>query len=249
MQENEYGTARIQKELLALIKQFHAFCAENGIQYCLYAGSCLGAVRHNGFIPWDDDLDIIVTRDNYNRLMEKIVTSKEIMVHKTIWVDRVQRRDSEKIREYVPTLDIFIADHAPDSAFVFRFKVFLLRILQGMLKEEVSYEGFSLPYRLALGLTHGVGRLFTVNRRRKWYDSASQIGNKKPSNNVHCSNGLYKVLPIRFDGDQFSAVALHKFEDTELYIPRNYDKYLTQKYGDYMTPPQESQRRPEHVKE
>ena len=62
---NRYGTEEAQNELLDLMKTFHRFCEESDIRYSLYGGSCLGAVRHKGFIPWDDDLDICVDRQNY----------------------------------------------------------------------------------------------------------------------------------------------------------------------------------------
>lgn len=65
---NEYGLEEIQKELLDIMKIFHNFCEEKGIRYFLFGGSCLGAVRHKGFIPWDDDLDVCVDRRNYNKL-------------------------------------------------------------------------------------------------------------------------------------------------------------------------------------
>ena len=71
--KNEYGTRAIQNELLPLLKDFHEFCIEHEIQYSLAYGSLLGAVRHKGFIPWDDDVDVIVTRDNFMKIRQAIV--------------------------------------------------------------------------------------------------------------------------------------------------------------------------------
>ena len=66
---NEYGTLEIQKELLNLLRVFHKFCQDNNIQYSLAWGSLLGAIRHKGFIPWDDDLDVMMDRKNYNKFV------------------------------------------------------------------------------------------------------------------------------------------------------------------------------------
>ena len=65
---NEYGTLEMQKRLLILLERFHQFCVMNAIQYSLDWGSLLGAIRHKGFIPWDNDLDIMVDRNNYYKL-------------------------------------------------------------------------------------------------------------------------------------------------------------------------------------
>ena len=72
MDNGNYGTAPYQKELLQLIKDLDAFCEQNGIRYSLAGGTLIGAIRHNGFIPWDDDLDIMLDRDNYNRFLKAV---------------------------------------------------------------------------------------------------------------------------------------------------------------------------------
>ena len=75
--ENKYGTLAIQKELLVLLKEFHSFCKRNNIQYSLAYGSLLGAVRHKGLIPWHDDLDIMVDRDNYSVLRSALISESD----------------------------------------------------------------------------------------------------------------------------------------------------------------------------
>ena len=60
-----------QKLLLEMLKDFDAVCRRHGIRYQLFAGSALGAVRHNGFIPWDDDLDVILSRSEYERFFRE----------------------------------------------------------------------------------------------------------------------------------------------------------------------------------
>ena len=61
---------KLQLTQLEMLKVVDTFCKENNISYSLYAGTLLGAVRHQGFIPWDDDLDICMSRENYNRFIE-----------------------------------------------------------------------------------------------------------------------------------------------------------------------------------
>jgi len=70
VKENQYHTAERQELLLAMMKDVHTFLEENEIVYSLVSGSLLGAVRHDGFIPWDDDIDLMMDRDNYERLLK-----------------------------------------------------------------------------------------------------------------------------------------------------------------------------------
>ena len=136
--DNEYGTADMQRALYELLVDFHALCKDHGINYFLFAGSCLGAVRHQGFIPWDDDLDIIVDRKNYNKLMRCLRQEERFQVEKILWVDRIQLQDAGQINGYYPTIDVFIIDNLPDSSLSYRWKILRLSLLQGMLKEDVT---------------------------------------------------------------------------------------------------------------
>ena len=67
---DSYGILELQDKILEIAKYIHDFCEEHNIDYCLMGGSALGAKRHGGFIPWDDDLDIFMTPDNYEKFRE-----------------------------------------------------------------------------------------------------------------------------------------------------------------------------------
>ena len=249
IEPNQYGTEDIQNELLDIMKLFHKHCEENGIQYFLHGGSCLGAIRHKGFIPWDDDLDIIMDRKNYNKLVSCFDSFNDLNIHRTIWIYRVQKNNATPIRGYIPTLDIFVFDNAPDVPNKFKNKTFRLAMLQGMLKEDVSYEKVSLKYKICLLGTHVLGKLFSVEALRNWYDKISQIGNDTITKNVHITNTGFRSIHDVYPSDTWNQAILTEFEDTQFYIPKNYDTYLSIKYGDYMKLPDEKQRKAEHTKE
>ena len=59
------STRKIQEKMLEILVYFENFCTENGLKFTLCGGTCLGAVRHGGFIPWDDDVDVFMLREDY----------------------------------------------------------------------------------------------------------------------------------------------------------------------------------------
>ena len=67
-EKKEVTIQEIQSKLLEILLYFQEFCQENGLGFVLAGGTCLGAVRHKGFIPWDDDVDVFMLRDDYEKL-------------------------------------------------------------------------------------------------------------------------------------------------------------------------------------
>lgn len=69
---------KLHQDILTIMDEVDHICGENNLRYYLMCGSCLGAVRHNGFIPWDDDLDIAMPRTDFNRLLE-LISNKKVL--------------------------------------------------------------------------------------------------------------------------------------------------------------------------
>ncbi len=91
---------QIQEMLLDMLREIDEVCAENDIQYFLDGGTCLGAVRHEGFIPWDNDADIIMTEDNYKKFVE-VVNSRTAETHRMVADNRVNRDFGTAFGRYV----------------------------------------------------------------------------------------------------------------------------------------------------
>ena len=80
-EKKEVTIQEIQSKLLEILLYFQKFCQENGLGFVLAGGTCLGAVRHKGFIPWDDDVDIAMPKNDYYRLVELVNNGERICDH------------------------------------------------------------------------------------------------------------------------------------------------------------------------
>lgn len=245
--EDLYNTRATQEELLAMMKDIHAFFEREKITYSLTSGSLLGAVRENGFIPWDDDMDIMVDRKNFERILSAFDGCKGYTLKRDLWIYRIRREGNEKTEEYQPTVDIFVIDNVPENKLQWKWKVFRLRMLQGMMKKKPDYKKYSFIHKILVAATRFLGLFFTDNFKWKRYDKISKIGNKKPTKYVAMYDDLYKYLSVRYDADLMASLTKHPFEDTEFYITEKYDHSLTVLYGDYMTPPPENERISAHL--
>lgn len=245
IENDKYGVRERQLELLEMLKEVDAFLTSNGIKYSLCAGTLLGAVRHDGFIPWDDDIDIMVDRENYTKILKLFETKKEetrFVLNKILWIYRIQDKNDDTNSLKTPTIDIFVFDNCPNGKIKRKFKLLLMKLLQGMIKTDLDYKKFSFGYKVCLWTTHVIGKLFTKNFKFRMYDRAARIGNKKDSDKLGSYFSPFNNLKLLYSKTLMKEIVRHKFEDVEMPIPAEYDSYLTAQYGDYMTPPKESDR-------
>ena len=91
---------QIQEMLLDMLKEIDEICEANGIKYFIDGGTCLGAVRHEGFIPWDNDADIVMTEDNYYKFVEA-VNSRSDELHRIVVDNRINREYGTAFGRYV----------------------------------------------------------------------------------------------------------------------------------------------------
>lgn len=243
---------KIQMDILLFI---HQFCIDNHIQYSLAWGTMLGAIRHKGYIPWDDDIDIMMTRPEYDRFCKLFHDDRSIYklhdVHTDKkWIypfakisdERTIRVEKNALDEIGINIDVFPIDFYADSyedamkalkRMKFWKKIYVAKILR-------SYTGMSLLKNIIYHLYKIPCSLIPLKYVLKKFDEISCVTAKNKT--------AYCGFLVEADGSTFLKSKLfdnftdYQFENYVFKGIEDYDYYLKATYGDYMTPPPMGQR-------
>lgn len=242
-----YGLEKIHELLLIALNEFDRICRKYDIKYSLHGGTLLGAVRNNCFIPWDDDADVSMTRENYLKFYEVIKKENNILAleDSLLWVPRLIMKSEESI----VCIDIFIWDYISGKKWEQFFKLNILRAVQGMLKKKIEYEKYGWFHKILLFITQIVGKLFSYNNKLRLYQHISEkwfVGKKEC---IHRSNDAFKDIAYIFDANYMDEYVDIAFEGRTFMINSRHKEFLVRSYGeDYMTPPPKEQRVSGHTK-
>jgi lipopolysaccharide cholinephosphotransferase len=245
--QEKYNLVNHHNNLLSLLKDFHDFCELNDVVYTLDGGSLLGAIRHKGFIPWDDDADVSMTRDQFTKFKKALKNQSKIKIHYHLWIPRVYFRDTD-LDNFI-FLDLFIYDHVPKSEIMKFVKRNLILMLQGMMHNSYSPDGHHKTIlRVALFVLWLFGRIIPFGLKLSLYSVISRVRLYR-SKHVSVYNDTYKRIAIDrnvFDKNEFSNSIQIEFENTKFNIIQRYSGHLEKLFGDFMRLPPESMRKPEH---
>lgn len=259
----------LHKILLDILVDMNKICVEHGLTFILIGGNAIGAIRHKGFIPWDDDVDVAMTRTDYEKF-KRIIRSA--------WSAKYQLADpKDKINwgRVIPTLrlkhtvyktifdysledpgisvDIFIIENTFNNP--------LLRIIHGVGcyflgflyscrnhyedRENIRKLSDAIPFKLKLAFTNTVAffiSFLSVQTVARWTDTWYAL----------CKNDHSKYVSIPSDGphffggltlrDNLCQTVEFEFEGYMMKLPSDYDAYLRKIYGDYMQIPPEDKR-------
>lgn len=251
----------IKTRQIELLNYFKATCEELGLRYSLAYGTLLGAVRHGGYIPWDDDIDVCLPREDYNKLVEAMKTrdgriqlyegSKRkkfyISYAKLVDTDTYLVLDDKKAIQMEGdgiNIDVFPFDNCPDSEKEFKKYYFKLTLLRQM-KSITSQRGIPWRNSKLKTLINSFLKLFAVIfGYRFWTDritNLSQKYNKKETENI-CVMSVTFSYNERIPRSQFENMSKIAFEGEEYMCFSDVDAYLSGRYGDYMQLPPEEQR-------
>ena len=244
----------IQMDILEAVDRF---CSENGIRYSLACGSFLGAIRHKGYIPWDDDIDIYVPRADYERMIQ--IFPDEIDNVKLVSMEREPRWDRAYAQayncrtimdEYAKAtmsvgvyIDVYPIDSVPDSDKEWqkynKLRRTLIRLHES--KRILIRRDRSLSKNMVLVIMKMLLLPFSSRRIASWISKfAQRYNNKGYGRSFECVQGMLQKRP--FKSSLMDEFVRAPFEDREFMIMKDYDAYLSNGYADYMQlPPKEKQ--------
>ncbi|WP_212930331.1 LicD family protein [Shouchella clausii] len=259
----------VQNQQILILKEFCRICEENDLTYHLFAGTLLGAVRHKGFIPWDDDIDVAMLREDYNKFITLCKTSlkkdfflqnfetdpdypmqfSKLRKNNTLFVEGDYRDISMHHGLYI---DIFPLDNVfPNTKLgeIQRISVHFLRTLdRARTKRLCQKSNNKLVVYLRLTLYALLKLIPKKLTDRLQYTLLTLFQNKKTQYVSHLTNGatkqrFYKFLIRR---DDFYDTTKMKFENGIYTIPSDYKDVLSRLYGDYEILPPKEKRVPHH---
>ena len=266
--ENPEDLKRVQRLSTLILAELDRVCRKLEIPYVVFAGTALGAVRHGGFIPWDDDVDVAMARADYERFLTEapkefdqrfyIANSRNepcfpctfsyLCLSDTLCIPTFYK-DCEFKKPL--SIDIFPLDRVPEDDDAFKRQTRRtwfwgrLAFLRATPAPYLSFDGIKRHVVLAAcGLAHILLRLFNVKMeviQRKWDDAAQMYnGTTSPifADYSEWDQSRWSVL----ENELFDSIDV-PFESIIVKLPRNYDAMLTRLYGDYMTLPPVEQRK------
>jgi len=254
----------VQEYLLQMLKDIDAFMRRNNIPYFLDSGTALGAIRHRGFIPWDDDADIGIMKEDYDRFLEAM--ERDLPEH---YVFQCFERD-KRYNVLIPAVKIRMkGTYLLEKNFLLSNRCQGYDGCDGVFVDVFVYDTVSLnrstglQYRLCnYALTAGeliMDNLLHINpvlikkQFLKNAESYSELARKEKSEYVGLDltwvwNGFYP--PYHYKRSELFPTRYVRFEDTYLPVPSNTDAYLRRCYGDdYMQEPPAGMKYAKHIEE
>lgn len=263
----EMTTKEVQQFSLSILQEFHDFCIKNNLHYSLSGGTLLGAIRHNGFIPWDDDIDVQMPRPDYDKFIYTFKSDKglkvfcrELLDEEGLRIAYPYARLCDTSRTYVDTgirpwidasvgmwIDILPCDGAPNDEIKAVEHIEMVgRYVRKTWRTGVRYtswsvflKGNNVKEKFKFIAKKIVSPFETYDPYRKLCALRKQFDYSK--SNYFFTTPHYGIKEWQLKKNMESFI-LHKFEEKEFYIMSGWDANLKSLFGDYMKLPPENKR-------
>lgn len=247
---------KLQLTEVKILKEIDRICKENNIRYYLGEGTLLGAIRHQGFIPWDDDMDILMLRKDYEKFLKiapkQINKNYEIQHSTTIenyWSPFIKVRylgKSSYKQQHIahlsnhngPLVDIFPLDSVPKKdSMKQHIQAIKIKMYRGMLSYKLKTRH---PKKLKGYIIKFLSYFISIKKIHKNLDKTFKLYNAKENKYIVNLASYYSYKRQTVPKKWYSKPRIVKFESLKVPIPKEAEKLLTSIYGDYMNlPPRE----------
>ncbi|MCR5060501.1 MAG: LicD family protein [Saccharofermentans sp.] len=263
--DNTYGIADFQTELLFILQEFIRICEKYNLRWWAVGGTCIGALRHNGFVPWDDDLDVAMPRLDYEKLWS---LRDEINKNNRFILTRTDRDKNyhHRVMQLVDTQTTFIHSRSADEDIEHGVYIDILpmdgcahgkigycrQVINAMLYSVYNIQclpeyndgkAVKIATAIALSIIRNPNTRYRIWKHcEKQFTKYAGEDYKKIAQ-LTCDT---KSMLHPYNASWFVSVKKHVFENIEINLPIGAESYLNQYFGDYMKLPPESSRHPVH---
>lgn len=256
----EIPQGKIKPILVNILQVIDRFCREHKLKYSLAYGTLLGAVRHKGFIPWDDDIDIMMPREDYEFLRKnfehpiiKLISEQDSKDYAYPFVKIYDDRTLVKERSDLSTpfglyIDIFPIDGMPSNKTIRRMYTSYFHFLKELIsiKNMSSLKSRKWYKKILVKLLKCLFSSIPVNAIAKWMNKSALLYSYLKSDVL--GNLVWESYRIKgFDKDIFEIYTDLEFENLQVKAIAEYDNWLKTIYGDYMKLPPEEKRLSRHT--
>lgn len=265
MKDENTDIKECQRRILSIFRQVDEICKKYDLRYFAIGGTCLGAVRHMGFIPWDDDMDIAMPREDYEKFKKiaKTELSENLEIrpecqgeHNRLYFMKVYDNETAYIGQEIlrypecytgVTLDIMPLDGIPSKKLqknIYFIKLKIYRLMDYAKKFAFDKELNIGRAKLIVILGKLIAKLFEKKPANYFSNKYVKLQKKYTYEESRelCYTWSYRAHKVIFPKQDFRDYVEMKFEDTMMRCPIGYDNFLTLLYGKYMElPPIEQQ--------
>jgi lipopolysaccharide cholinephosphotransferase len=256
---------QLQQAQLQIALEVTNLCAKHGLPYLLLAGTALGARRHGGFIPWDDDMDLGMLRPHYDAFLE--IAKREIGpdLYVQNWLDdphmgapftKVRRNDSTMVEAWSKDtgghkgifIDVFPLDNVPDGPVARVLHKFQLALLKRLLRHNSGYTITPLSGIRGVfdAMVRFASRHISQSAAKRSLDRTMRRYSDRSTRQVVAVAGCYGYAKESLLREWAEKLTNRPFEGHDLLAPVQIDAYLEHLYGDFMKLPPEEQRGNKH---
>lgn len=257
LDSNELTT--LHQLLLNILVDIKRVCNKNNLEFFLGEGTLLGCIRHNGFIPWDDDADIYMKRKDYDKFLiiaqKELGSNYEVQSPQTVhpyWSTFIKVRlikDTQgMVQQHIvhltencgPCIDIFPLEYvAHNNSFKEHWQCFCIKTLRWSIMYKLKAWPITNIKSFTLNL---IGKIIKYDTLQSLIDKSYRLQGDDERLYIAGFSTYHRFRNIIWPAYYFSETINHSFENTEMPIPKEYDSLLKRTYGDYMILPPEEKR-------
>lgn len=267
-----YTIEDVHKHNDLILQEVDRICKKHNIAYFLDSGTLIGAIRHKGNIPWDDDVDITMMRKDYERFV-KVCESGELsdgfefmrpadlgenrffdFIPRISYTKSHIKPDEGEMAFYNGKmnhmlLDIFVLDDISESPVAQKLKVLKLQFLYMLSwahRYSLDYSRYSGVQKIIVFVMSHIGKLFRQSTLEKWFTSTACSDNNKGRTKVYSAYYPFDQIHFIYDKKWFEKTESVPFDEYMFEVPCGYDKILKTMFGDYMQLPPKDKQIAEH---